>query len=574
MTEPMHASRFGSNPRQPDAGAEIAQLRKRLDRERRARVEAEKLLEAKSAELFDASERLKSEAERAGALASAVEAARDGVALADAEGIFTHMNTAHARMFGYEPHELIGQNWSDLYEDDTARQIEEEAMPILFETGHWRGEVTGRSRTGASVQQEVVLSLRSDGGLICATRDIGERLEREREARELESRLLKAEHEAALFTLGNAVAHDFNNLIAAISGYALLLQSDFEEGSEAHDRAARILEAAEQASDVVRSLEVERHNDVQSHEEIDLVKLLRTGLAISKAIRPAGIRVETSLPESATVRCNEVLLSRALINIAKNAFEAMGDYGVLTVNVSIQPSLSPGPDAYSYRLGETERTGAVVLEMCDTGPGIPEAKLQEIFQPFATSKPRLRGSGLGLLSLKALADSRKAGVEVVSSRGKGTCFRLYFGEPAGARTLETWTDPVEAEAGERVRILVVDDNAAIGQMLAETLVRQGYHAVWEGDAVCALRAIETDGFRLDVLLTDLTMPRMAGDDLARRARAARADLPIILYSGQGSYIQPDPVFADILTKPIAPERLKRAIDAAIENQSWRSILGL
>ena len=155
MTEPMHASKFGSNPRQPDAAAEIAQLRKRLDRERRARVEAEKLLEAKSAELFDASERLKTEAKRAGVLASAVEAARDGVALADPDGIFTHMNTAHARMFGYEPCELIGQNWSDLHEDDTARHIEEEAMPILFETGHWRGEVTSRFRTGAPVQQEV-----------------------------------------------------------------------------------------------------------------------------------------------------------------------------------------------------------------------------------------------------------------------------------------------------------------------------------------------------------------------------------------------------------------------------------
>ncbi|NBC20826.1 MAG: response regulator [Alphaproteobacteria bacterium] len=570
----MPDSKSRSDPLGPDGETSIAHLRKRLDRERRARIEAERLLEAKSTELFDACERLKAEARRAGALASAVEAASDGIALADANGIFTHMNTAHAHMFGYETHELIGQLWSDLYEDDTARYIDEVAMPDLFENGHWRGEVTGRSKAGAPVHQEVVLSLRNDGGLICATREIGERLEREREAHELEARLRKAEHEAALFTLGNAVAHDFNNLIAAISGYARLLQSDLQEGGESHDRAARILEAAEQASDVVRSLEVDRHNDIQKTEEIDLVKLLRTGLAISRAIRPAGIRVETNLPESAIVRCNEVLLSRALINIAKNAFEAMGERGVLSVNISFQPSLSPGPDAHSFCLGETGRTGTVVLEMCDTGPGICQSRLQEIFQPFTTSKPPMRGSGLGLLSLKALADSRTAGVEVESSPGNGTCFRIHFGEPAGARASDTVPDRLEGDIGERVRVLVVDDNAAVGKMLTETLVRLGFDAIWEGDAACALDRIETESFRLDVLLTDLTMPAMDGNELARRARAARASLPMILYSGQSGYIQHDPVFADILTKPIAPERLKRAIHAAIENQSWRSILGL
>ncbi len=574
MTEPMPASKSASVPSPSEDGTTIAQLRKRLDRERRARVEAEKLLEAKSAELFDASERLQAETGRARALASAVEAASDGVALADTAGTFTHMNTAHARMFGYESDELIGQPWAVLYDGDTAHHIESVALPILFETGHWRGEVTGRSKCGVQVHQEIVLSLRTDGGLICATRDIGERLQREREARELEARLLKAEHEAALFTLGNAVAHDFNNLIAAISGYALLLQSDLEEGSDAHGRAARILEAAEQASGVVRSLEVDRHNDIQSIEEIDLVKLLHTGLAISQAIRPNGIRVVTRLPETAMVRCNEVLLSRALINIAKNAFEAMGDQGVLSVNVASRPASRLGPDACSYRLGETVRTGTVVLEMCDTGPGIPETKLRSIFQPFATTKPPMRGSGLGLLSLKALADSRSAAVEVESCPGQGTCFRLYFGAPAADHAPGTWADPVEADTGDRVRVLVVDDDANIGQMLTETLARQGFHAVWEADAIKALAIIEAGDPRFDVLLTDLSMPEMGGDELARRARGARGELPIILYSGQGSYVQPDPVFADILTKPISPQRLKQAIDTAVKNQPWRSVLGL
>ena len=204
---------------------ESERLRRRLEREKRAREEAERLLEAKSGELFDAAEQLRVQTTRARALAAAIEAASDGIALTDEAGVFTYMNAAHANMFGYTADELIGQPWAKLYTPAVTAMIEKDIMPGVFSSGGWRGELEGRARSGTSVAQEVVLSLRADGGLVCATRDISKRLARERETSELEARLLKAERQAALFTMGNAMAHDFNNLIAAISGYAILLKS-------------------------------------------------------------------------------------------------------------------------------------------------------------------------------------------------------------------------------------------------------------------------------------------------------------------------------------------------------------
>lgn len=542
---------------------QLAKFQKRLNREKAARIEAETLLEQKSSELFDASEKLRIESARAQALAAAVGTASDGLALTNAEGLFTYMNPAHASMFGYTINEIMGESWSVLYKPRLIEFIGETAMPILMTEGSWRGELEGLAKSGAPVYQEVVLTLRPEGGLVCATRDIGARLQREKEARELEARLLNAEREAALFTVGNAVAHDFNNLIAAITGYGLLLQSELDPESEAHTRVSRILEAAGQASSVVRSLEVERNNDVRSLAEIDLVKLLRTGLGIAEAIRPNGIAVNVDLPDTALANCNEVLLSRALINVVKNAFDAIGTEGSLSIRLGQNPQIGVTGEKHTHIIGRSERPPLFVLEILDDGPGIPADKLERVFSPFITSKGALRGSGLGLLSLKALADTGTVTVEVETSPGQGTCFRLFFiGVPE-----EVDIAPEEAvvavESDQAIRVLIVDDDEAVGQMLLETLEKLGCQPVWQSDPQRALRLFETAPRAFDVIVTDLTMPGLNGDELARAARRTRADIPLILYSGQSAYLPSDPIYADILTKPIAPSKLHSAILTAV-----------
>ena len=426
MMAHMRAFKYPSPPETPDLGKEVARLKKRLQRERQSRVQAEKLLESKSAELFDASENLKHEAERARALTTAIESASDGVAIADANGVFHYVNSAFGKTFGLPAIALVGRSWTAVYSSKLRTHLERAALPNLARHGYWSGDIIGYSAGHYPLFLELVLSPVADGGIVFSSRDIKKRLARQREVRDLETRLNKAESEAALFTLGNAVAHDFNNLIAAISGHTLLLQSYIDDTSEAAAHAVQILEATDQAAEVVRSLDLERNNETMIIEPVELAKLIRTGIAISDSIRPPGIQVHLDLTESVTVQTNQVLLTRALINIVKNSFDAMRGRGQLDVRLASTASTPLGQDTEVFKVGRSQDDIAWVLELSDTGSGIPKDKLEKIFAPFVTTKQRMKGSGLGLLSLKALADTQTVRIEVETAEDIGTCFRLFF----------------------------------------------------------------------------------------------------------------------------------------------------
>lgn len=551
----------------PQHSDELARLERKLNRERRAREEAERLLEEKSSQLFDANQRLEAEAKRARSLVTAIQSASDGIALTDADGLFVFMNKAHAAMFGYEVDELIGQSWSILYSAKELKRFDKQIMPDFGRYGFWSGETTGQAKTGDYVLQDIALTALPDGGLICATRDITKRRANLIRARELEQRLQKAEQEAALFTVGNAVAHDFNNLIGAISGYAVLIQRNLDEASEPFKYAERISQAADQAAGVIRSLELERTNDTNTLDEVDLASLVRTGVSIAEAIRPPGITMDVDIPTSARVQANEVTLSRCLLNISKNAFEAMGEEGELLIRVTDSPT-DPFDEQTAYvSLGEPSVHYEWIIEICDTGTGIRQEKLDKIFEPFFTTKTTFKGSGLGLLSLTALVESGMAFVEVISRLDYGTQFRLSFKaegvEKNATPNSEPDMMPASSHDGQNPHVLVVEDEAMMGEVIASTLKNLGYSCDLRHDPRKALALLEDDAYRVDLVLTDLTMPHIRGDDFSDRVKTLRADLPVIIYSGQAGYIKPDPKYAAILRKPIAAHDLDDAIQSAL-----------
>lgn len=547
----------------PAAPNDPALMERRLERERQSRIAAEALLEAKSSELFTAAERLRAQSERSQALASAIEASSDGVAMADQDGHFIYMNHAHAEMFGHTVVELMGRKWSCLYDEAAAQFLEEFALPVLFADGSWKGETVGRSKSGDPVLQDISLSATPDGGLICTSRDISVRLKKEREIRRLEDRLLEAEREAAMFTVGNAIAHDFNNLIAAITGNALLMQDDLPAEDPSQSYIDRILNATEQAAAVVSTLSPRQQDKPVSVDTIDLVQLVRTGIAISDAIRPANITVQTDLPETALVKGNEVLVSRAVINVIKNAYEAMPSVGNLTVRICAERHALPADEVASYELRRCTAPPLFFLEISDTGAGIAKTAMADIFTPYSTSKTKSKGTGLGLLSLQFLVDNQLADIEVESATGVGTCFRLVFPQPSN-RPLPHDTLPISAPIDHPgARLLVVEDDESVGEMLYEVLQRMGFEVTWEIDAPTALQMALVDIRAYDLVLTDLQMPGLSGIELTQRLKAAHPHIPVILYSGQADYIPKDNMFTDILTKPISPDRLRDSIADAL-----------
>lgn len=548
--------------------AALKRLERQLARERAARKEAERLLEEKSSELYALNETLKAQVTDIEVLRSSIDTASDGIALTDSNGAFIYMNPSHANMFAYTVDELIGKSWTVLYGEAENERLGETVFPKLQSDGAWRGEAFGLSKTGETITQEIVLTMLSSGGMVCATRDISIKRKREIYARSLELRLQKAEREAALFSLGNAVAHDFNNLIAAISGNAAMLKTALRNDFDNYHRANQIELATQQAANVIRSLNVERANETEELAPIDLSELLRTGLQISKALKPPDVNMVAHIPHEAMVVSNEVVVTRCLLNIVKNGFDAIDGPGTITLRVA----KTPREDALSalarkFEIGTKRDAVEWVVEISDTGSGIPDGKLDRIFEDFFTTKPKLSGTGLGLQALRTLADSGNVFVEVETADEIGTRFRMSFYarqeqyDPTYANTIRQSELPSKTKAG--IRILLVDDNPLVGRMLEDSLLQLKFLPDWVADPRQALRMMTSGGKSYDLVITDLSMPHLSGQNLSRQIKSARPEIPIIIYSGQASLIAPDPMFSAILEKPISLDALAVAIRNAV-----------
>ncbi|NRA31372.1 MAG: response regulator [Parvularculaceae bacterium] len=534
----------------------LARLKRSLAREQRARQSAESLLESKSAALYKALEDLRHESAFSRDISEAADAAADGIALTDAEGIFTYMNHAHAAIFQYEPAELIGQSWSVLYEPHIAQRIGAQAMPIVFSEGSWRGEAVGRRKDASAIVQEIALTARPENqGLICITRDASARKAREARMREMEHQLRVSENSIAYYLLSHTVAHDLANLLAVIEGNSAILAEALGDG-ELADRVGRIATATNSARDVITSLETGVDHTLRGSAEVDLVQFLRKSISLAESIKPSAVDLKVELPEHAEAITNEVLLSRSVLNIAKNAFEALSDGGHLTIR------LIPGGEAEdkpcSLRLGPEGLDPDWVIELIDDGPGFSGDDLQTYFEPFTSTKSKATTSGLGLLSVRALAESRAASVEIYSEAGEGTRYRILL--PKNREQPRPYKPTAKPAAS--ARILIVDDEVEIGEVLSAQLKRKGYEASFIGDPTLALEVLLASE-TIDLVITDLNMPQMAGDTLARRVKAAKPDLPFILVSGQSGFVAETNLFEARLRKPVRPHDLYNAVDQVV-----------
>ncbi|MCI5043248.1 MAG: response regulator [Aquisalinus sp.] len=526
---------------------ELDILRKRLDRERRAREEAEKLLEAKSDELFTAFQRLEEESALAKTLRVGIEAANDGIALVNSDGEFSYMNQAHETMFGYGEGELLGRPWTVLYTADELARFDSDIMPQFGKDGFWRGEATGLSKDGRSVQQEVVLTQVASGGLICATRDITKRKERERLRRELEESLKRAEHEAALFTISSAFAHDFNNLVCAINGHALLLRNRLQDNHKAIGNLNSIFQAIDQAAALLDALGTEQKANMLKTQRIDLGRVVEMVSEISKSVKPDRVTYTTDLLPNIFVLGNETLLSRCLLNLIKNAFEAIPETGSVRVSMRECPSPVLSENAKRIQIGTQVHENLVVLEITDTGEGVAAEVSEEFLQPYVTTKSREKGTGLGLQSLKVLTESGTASAEIESEIGVGTRFRIFLERAEIEKHLDQGHNGCKKSA--ELHYLIVDDDALIGEMLREMLNMLSVQATWVDSPFEALRILEADSAAYDTVITDINMPEMNGIELATKIRAAYPHIPIVGFSGQADYLKKNPLFTSLLKKP-------------------------
>lgn len=522
----------------------------------------------------DVSERKRLEAERAVAerkllqQMAAIEASTDGIALTDANGVFTFMNQEHATMFGYaSADELVGKPWQVLYADQEIQYLSEHAMPLLQRDGRWRGDVRALDKDGNVVEQEVSLSLSVDGGIVCITRNISSRLATEREKARLREQLMLAQRQEAVGLLASGIAHDFNNLIAAIDGTAGLLARNSDPGVVKH--AQRVQSAASSAAGLVQKFLSlgRRENNVQAVDLRNIVTNVRELVATS--LTSFEHRIELSIPDAPlTVVADPTELMQILLNLTINARDALPQDKPASIALTLKPSEEAAQPVGPVVVGLIPEGQSAVVEVRDTGCGIALENLRQVFEAFYTSKGQA-GTGLGLAVVAGLIEKANAAIAVTSAVGEGTTFQLWW--PLQAQKPLTGDPEADADSGSKPAstrtVLVVDDNLAVLETVAEMLNESGYNAVPFSDPIAAVAAFADAPERFNLVLTDYDMPTMTGAGLARVVKATRPSVPVILLSALANAHKRRPdepaLFDAVLAKPVALPMLCETLENAL-----------
>ena len=383
------------------------------------------------------------------------------------------------------------------------------------------------------------------------------------EARQRAERDLRAGSERALLIqkmeavglLAGGVAHDFNNLLTAIRCIAELLREDLSDEAQ-RSRADDILHAASRAGHLVRQLLAFSRHEVVQPEPVDLQLLVDNLRGFIRSLLSEHIRIDFDLRgDPAWCMADPKQVEQVLFNLCLNARDVMIVEGTLRVSVG------PGP---------LSAAGAkqVRLSVADTGPGIPPQVAARLVQPFFTTKPRGRGTGLGLAASRSIARGFGGDLTFETEAGRGTVFHLDLPEVADPYHLGREPAAAESPAGRKCVILLVEDDDLVRSITSLLAKAFGHQTIAFGDPLEALAWAGRDGLQgVDVLVTDIVMPGMSGHALAKQLRGLRPDLPVLYMSGyvddeetRAAIEQPGVAF---LAKPFSNQEFASRLEMAL-----------
>jgi len=404
---------------------------------------------------------------------------------------------------------------------------------ILDATVRLRGQLVGilcLEEVGAARRwtEEEQVFCRAVGDLVSLAVESAERYRSEQAEAALARRLEQVGRFEQLGRVAGGIAHDFNHFLGVILGNLDLLKDGAPDELARRPEFEAAIAATLHARDVVRQLLVFGRGERPPLVPLDLRDVIAEALSYLNAIRPQGVLLEGARADAPLpVMGDATQLLQVLVNLCTNAFQAVGDGGCVRVTAR-----ETTVDAATARLHPPLAAGAaLLLEVRDDGRGMDETTQARIFEPFFTTKPAGRGVGLGLAVVHGIVQHHGGAIAIESAPGLGTTIRIWLPRAAQAPPVAKHPAAQPLPRGRGERLLVVDDQVAIADLARSQLPRLGYRAEVFTDPVRALAALEQRRSDFDAVITDYSMPAMSGLDLAARARALRADLPIVLMSG-------------------------------------------
>ena len=384
----------------------------------------------------------------------------------------------------------------------------------------------------------------------------------------LEARLLQSQKMESIAVLAGGIAHDFNNLLVGVIGNASLATDLLPPGSAVSGTLREIVRAGERAAHLTREMLAYSGKGRFIIERVNLSELVESTTALVRSSVPNHVMLRLDLqPDVPPIEADVAQVQQIVMNLVINAAEAIGEQrGIITVRAA---SVEIGPGGTHPEWADADlREGVYAgLEVRDTGCGMDPGTKAKIFDPFFTTK--FTGRGLGLAAVSGIVRGHKGALKVDSAPGQGSVFAIVFpAAPGGVPAPES-----RADAGLKTgsgRVLVVDDESIVRQLAWAALERLGYRVAVAESGPAAITALARDPRAIDLLVLDLSMPGMGGQEALSRLRAIRPDLPVIMSSGYSEAeclrLFENERLSGFLQKPYTAATLARVVEQALADR--------
>jgi two-component system cell cycle sensor histidine kinase/response regulator CckA len=503
-----------------------------------------------------------------------VENSGEFISMADLEGKVFYLNPAGCAMMGLScPEGAQSMSLLDFLSEDFRPAFRELVLPALMATGHWEGEVRFRNpKIGRDLDVLQTLFLVKDPGNaapLCIANvalDMTERKRAEEVLKHTEAQLLQSQKMESIGQLAGGIAHDFNNLLTAINGFAELSLPLVETGSALHENLGEIRKAGERAAALTRQLLAYSRKQILSAKILDLNAAVEHAYGMLSRIIGEDMHLRV-LPgrDLGMVRADPTQLDQVLLNLVINARDAMPGGGAITLAtetveldekaVLLHPEMVPG----RY----------VLLAVSDTGMGMDRGVMARIFEPFFTTKEFGKGSGMGLPMVQGIVKQSGGFILVESEPGKGSTFKVYLPRVDSVAASEGTAAPVAENAYRgNETLLLVEDEEPVRKLARGILEMQGYRVLEGRDGLDGEAVSRAFTGTIDLLLTDVIMPKANGKALADRIASLRPDMKVIFMSGytDEAILRHGLIEAknNFIQKPFSPERLVRTVREVLD----------
>ncbi|GBE53271.1 blue-light-activated protein [bacterium BMS3Bbin14] len=475
---------------------------------------------------------------------------------------FFYVNDAACKAAGYSREEFMDLSIADLslvWSEENFRHI----LDNIRRQGAVTYETRIRHRDGHEIPIEMNTSyfkLENREYFFVISEEISQR-------KQLEGELRQAQKMEAIGTLAGGVAHDFNNILTAIFGYTELALYKVTADSELRRPLEQVRKAAERARGLVQQILAFSRKTGEQQHPVEVGPIVREALKLLRSSIPATISIESSVESKGRVMADSTQIHQIVMNLCTNGYQAMREHGgILSIRVAdvecsgehSAPDIDLPPGPY------------VQLTVKDTGTGMDNETRKRIFDPYFTTKDIGEGTGLGLAVVHGIVRGYRGTITVESHPGRGATFTVYLPRLGPDNTRERQDNADDEFAGGAERIMFVDDEEQITEMSWQMLTQFGYTVTTFTSSTKALDHFFADPQGIDLVITDLTMPAMSGEQLASSMLADRPDLPIILCTGYSENMNHDRAMAmgisRFIQKPLIMRDLLQTIRTVLDEK--------